>query len=234
MAEQSIITLMAGLLFLFPTNGYGQEIMSIEQEREIKELGNYYFGECMAIDEAEAEECALKELMQEVIVSVLKQTLIEKNGALLKNLEMNANTARLPMTGSFKILAYIAKDSIYIQSASVRENIIDKPEESVQKTEPQSGISKKDLQPESTDQNSSRPVVSNPIIQDLADVRNFDLLRRKAKSWRRQVKLVYGSRKTAFIFPKNCNTAVFSSYRTLIALLCEGNNSQVDFVCSKS
>ena len=233
MSNQSIIRLMAGLLFIFPTNGYGQEIMTTEQEREIKLSGKYFFGECIAFEEEEARDCALKELTQEVIVAMLQQTLIGEKEALLKNMEMNINIMRLPMPARFRILAYIAKDSIYEQNASVGDNTIVKPEDTVSNTEPKTVISKEDLQPASTEDNSSRPIISDPVVQDLADGSTYDLFRRKADSWRRQGKLVYGSRKTAFLHPEDCYIAVFVS-GTLIALLGEGNNSRIDLLTGKT
>ena len=138
--QKNLLTVM--MLLLSMLNAYGQDIMSIEQEREIKVSGKYYFGECMSFDEAEAKDCALKELTQEVIVSVLQQALIEKNEALLKNLEMKANTARLPMTGRIRILAYIAKDSIYVQGTSAENNAVVPPEVPDQKTQPQQTATK--------------------------------------------------------------------------------------------
>ena len=233
-AKSSIMTLITGLLFLFPANGYGQEMLSTEQEIEIKLSGNYYFGECMAFDESEAKDCALKELTQEVIVSALQQLINEKKEILLKNMEMKVNTARLPMSGSIKILAYISKDSIYAQNSSVDDNEIVKTDETDQNTEPQTEISKEELQPSSNDENSFQPIIANPVVKDLADGSTYDGFKRKADSWRRKGKLVYGSRKTSFLLPDKCHIAVFSSSGTLIALLGEGNNLRIDLLTGKS
>jgi len=222
MVKQSIIALMAGLLLISPTKCYGQEMMSSEQEMEIKASGKYYFGECIAVDETEAKECALKELTQEVIVGILQQALAEKKETSLKNLEMRANTAHLPVTGRIRILAYIAKDSIIVQSASAEI-----PPETIQNIEEQQMATKEELQP--APENLSRPFIAHPVVRDLADSRTFAQFRSKADSLRRQGKLVYGNRKTAFIHPENCHIAVFSD-RTLIALLGEGNNSRVDLL----
>ena len=232
--KHSIMSLFAGLLFLFSTNGYGQEIMSTEEEKEIKLSGNYYFGECTASDEAEAKDCALKELTQDLILSVLQQSINEKKEILLKNMEMKVNTAHLPMDGSIKILAYISKDSIYLQNASDGDNTIIKSEDTVQNIESQTVIAKEELQLASTDENSFQPIIVNPVIKDLADVSTYDGFKRKADSWRRKGKLVYGSRKTSFLLPEKCHIAVFSPSGTLIALLGEGNNSRIDLLTGKS
>jgi len=226
-----IISLTVLFLFLNVLIGYGQE-MSREREREIKTSGKYYFGECTTFDEAEAKDCALKELTQVVIVSMLQQALSEN--ALLKSLEMQANTARLSMTGRVRVLAWIAKDSVYVDDALTKVELQQLP-----KTTPSTTPSTPSTPPTQTQttsptiENSSQSIIANPIVQNLAEGKTIDQFRRNAENWKRQGKLIYGARKTSFLSPEKCHIAVFSS-GTLIALLGEGNNSRVDLLSGKT
>ena len=214
------ITLTAMFAFITVIDCFAQETMSREQEREIKISGKYYFGECSAFDEVDAKECALRELTQAVLVTVLQESIkSEKPAELQKNMEMRANTARLPQTGKIKILAWIAKDSIYVTKTEPQQTVTPVPEPA---------------KPEQANGNSSRSDIADPVVKDLADAGDYTQFVRKADSWKRQGKLIYGSRKTSFIRPDNCHIAVFSSSRTLIALLGEGNTSRKDLLTGKT
>ena len=241
-------SLILALLILNLLYGYGQEILSREQEREIKTSGKFYFGECTSFDEVEAKSCALNELTQAVIVSMMQQALAEKKDDLLSNLDVQANTARLQMTGRIKILAWIEKDKIYGQNAEPQPTPQPEPQPTPQPPQP---VPQPTPQPEnqptpqpvpqpvpqptpqSVSDNSSRPTISNPIVQDLAGSGTSAQFQRNAENWKRQGKLIYGSRKTAFLSPDKCFIAVFSS-GTLIALLGEGNNSRVDLLTGQT
>jgi len=278
MITQKNISLTVVLLFLALMNVYGQEILPRELEREIKTSGKYYFGECADFDEIEAKSCALNELTQAVIVSLMQQALSEKKDNLMSDLEMRANTARVQMTGRIKILAWIEKDKLFTKDSEPKlepqpqpvsepnkginpiaeptpqpqpqpvpqpepqpEPVpIPQPEpQPMQQPEPDKGI---DPLAEPTPQpapepisseNSSLPVFSDPIVQNLASSGTFSQFQRYAENLKRQGKIIYGIRKTAFLKPDNCYIAVFSS-GTMIALLGEGNSSRVNFLTGET
>jgi len=77
-------------------------------------------------------------------------------------------------------------------------------------------------------------IITNPILQDLADSKTYNQFVQKAENWKRQGKIVYGNRKASFIRPDNCHLAVFSSSGVFIALLSEGNDSRMDILTGKS
>ena len=227
MITQRIIPLTVALLFLTQMNGYGQVTMSREQEREIKTSGKYYYGECSAFDAAEAKECALSELTQVVLVNILQESIkSEKPEILLKNMEMMANTARLIQTGRIKIIAWIAKDSVNI----VNERNVG----STTVTVPSDATLKPQQEVEVENETSRRQVITNPIMQDLADSKTHSRFISNADGWKRQGKLVYGNRKASFTRPDSCHIAVFSSSGILIALLGKGNNARMDLLSGKT
>lgn len=124
MIKNSIIQLFGYSTFLlfvlFPA--HGQETLSREREREIKISGNYYYAECTAFDESVAKECALRDLTQEVIAKMLQQAIkSEKPEDMQKIVEMRANMAHLPIIGRVQILAWVHKDSIFMQNEAVEK-----------------------------------------------------------------------------------------------------------------
>ena len=99
-------------LFSLLMNAYAQETLPIECEREIRTSGRYYYGECSAFSEAEAMECAIKELTQKVTVDIVRQALGSDEAKMKNGLEVRAETAILSRNGRTIILAWIAKDSV--------------------------------------------------------------------------------------------------------------------------
>ena len=210
-------------LFLSLLNGYGQDILPKEKEREIKTSGNYYFSECSAFDEADAKECALRDLTQLVLIEMIKQT-INSNEAEMKNaMEMRAQTARLNLTGRIRILAWIEKDKVQMDTIPVQTS------ETASAPTQQSTPSDPD-----TVHKSDTSVIANPVIRDLATCETFDQFRRMADRFRRQGKIVYGTNKTSFMNPEDCFVAVFTTEQNLIAFLDAGQNSRINFLTGKT
>ena len=236
---QKIIPVVAfAFLFLY---GYGQETLSIEREREIKTTGGYYFAECTAFEESVAKECALRQLTEKVIASLLQQSIrSEKPEEMQKIVEMRANMAQLPIIGRVQILAWVSKDSVLLMPAndvkSKTKLVIEAPEKvEPAKVEPAKvEVIQENKEPVTVNDNSSIPSIANPVIQDLSTSGTLVQFERKADGWARQGKLIYSSRKTAFVSPNNCHIAIFSSSRTLIALLGEGNASRTNLLTGET
>ena len=225
---QQKILLTGAFIFISLLNGFGQETISREQEREIKTSGNYYFGEGTSFDEVEAKTNALNQLMRVVIVSLVQQSIqTEKNEDLQKKLEIQAKIAKLPLTGRIRILAWIAKDNINMQGESI--NI---PAE-VRDLEPQpqsSIVSVTTEQKATSTPVPEKPTIVNPVIQDLATSKTLNEFSRKVTTWRRQGKEVIYGRKSSFAYPDKCYIAVFSTSGTLIAMLDTGSQSRTDLL----
>jgi len=244
MTSKQKMLLIAVFLLLSATNGYGQETLSREQEREIKVSGKYFFGEGTAFDETEAKSIALNELTQAVLVSLLQQSIkTEKNEVLQKTLEIQAKTAHLPLTGRVRILAWIAKDNINGQGDP------DKITTELKNPEPKNQSPVNPVIPESEKNpapvvlvapepetkptpDPSKPPIVSPVIQDLATSGTYNKFTSKVSNWKRQGKEITYGRKSSFQYPDKCYIAVFNSSKTLIALLdaVAGNNSRTDLL----
>ena len=228
MKMQKKILLTVAFILLFLLNGFGQEMISREQEREIKTSGKYYFGEGTAFDEVEAKTNALNQLMRVAIVALVQQSIqTEKTEEIQKTLEMQAKIAKLPLTGRIRILAWISKDNINKQGESMNTSPVVKDLE----PKPQSSIV-----PSTTEQQATsipvpeKPVIVNPVIQDLATSKTLTVFSRKVTTWRRKGKEVIYGRKSSFSYPDKCYIAVFSSSGTLIAMLDTGSQSRTDLM----
>ena len=232
------IMLITVFLLLPAMNCFGQETLSREQEREIKVSGKYYFAECAAFDEAVAKECALRDLTQTVIAKMLQQAIrSEKPEEMQKIIEMRANMAQLPTIGRVQILAWVSKDSIFLQNeANITPEPMPEPAStSTPEPEPMPELSVQIPEPVTTPPSIDHiSNIANPIIQDLSASETLAQFTRKADSWARQGRLVYGNRKMAFARPDNCHIAVFSSSGTLIALLGEGNMSRANLMTGET
>ena len=212
------------LSFFALLNAYGQEILPKEQEREIKTSGRYYFSECSAFEEAIAKECALKDLTQEVLIDIVRQSIKSDETLIKKTIEMRAKTASLSMIGKIKILAWIEKDSVLMSTTS----------EPTPMSEPTPTPTSTPT-PESTPTPASTPppsasTIANPVVRDLASCETFDQFRRMADGFKRQGKLIYGASKASFANPDQCLVAVFSPERKLIALLDAGQGARKDLM----
>ena len=241
------IMLTAAFIFFAAINAYGQEVLSTQREREIKVSGKYYFAECTAFDEAVAKDCALRDLTQKVITALVQQS-IRSEEEMKKVVEMRANMAHLPMIGRVQILAWVAKDSIFIMQENDTKPEANPEKAAPEKVEPEKvepekiepekiepeKIEPEKVEPEKEVDRSSKPAIVNPIIQDLSTSETLTQFERKADGYARQGKLLYSGRKTAFTRPDNCHIAIFSSSRTLIAILDKGNASRTNLMTGET
>jgi hypothetical protein len=215
-------TVLPTALFLFLSliSGFGQEILPKEKEREIKTSGKYFYGEYSAFDEAEAKECALKDLTQAVIIDMIQRAIKSDETEMQSAMEMRAQTARLNLTGRIRVLAWIEK-----------ENVAAKPEATAT-TASEAGILTGETG-ETEPVASPKPdysTISNPVARDLATCETFDQFRRMADGFRRQGKLIYGTNKASFSDIEKCFAAVFTSKQKLIALLDAGQTTRTDLL----
>lgn len=238
-------------LFLSLLNGYGQDVLPKEQEREIKTSGKYYFSECSAFDEVDAKECALMDLTQLVLIEMIKQA-IQSDEVEMKNaMEMRAQTARLNLAGKIRILAWIEKGKVQMgteptqalattivpaQTSTPEITLATNPIQELEPT-PVSTSSSTAISMLSEPEPSLKPnitIITNPVIRDLVTCATFDQFRRMADGFRRQGKIVYGTNKASFVNLANCLVAVFTTEQKLIALLDAGQDSRMDFLTGKT
>jgi len=225
------ITLMIALLFLTLLNGFGQETMPKEQEREIKTSGRYYFGEGTAFDEAEAKKIALDELIQAVAVALVQQSIkADKPEDLQKSLEMQASIAQLPLTGRVRMIAWIEKEKVH----KVEPTPTPTPPTPTPPTPPMPPPTPPTPPPTSPDPEPTPPspptTIVNPVVQDLATSDTYSQLTRKISSWRGKGKEIIYGRKSSFQYPDRCYIAVFNASKKMIAFLETGNLSRTDLL----
>ena len=258
-SNKKTLLLFVICLFLTPFIGYGQDILPKEQEREIKTSGKYYYSECSAFDVAEAKECALRDLTQIVLIEMVKEVIKSDEVTMKNSIEMRARTARLNLTGRIRILAWIEKNNVQMDTTAQTQamtSTIDpaqtttpvtasttNQEQEMESTPVSTSISTQISTTQSKEEIVSEPepaiksdlsVIDNPVVRDLANCDTFEQFRRMADGFRRQGKIVYGTNKTAFINPENCLVAVFTPEQKLIALLDTGQNSRIDLLTGQT
>jgi len=82
------------------------------QENEIKNSGRYYYSECSDLNETEAKECAVNDLIQKVIVDMVHQKITSDETILRDAVEMRVETAILSQAERVIILAWVEKESV--------------------------------------------------------------------------------------------------------------------------
>lgn len=209
-----LICILLSLLY-----GYGQDILPKEKEREIKTSGRYYYSECSAFDEVDAKECALRDLSQIALIEMIKQAIHSDETTMKNTMEMRAQTARLNLTGKIRILAWIEKENVQMDTEPTQT-----PAPAIVPEQP-SIPSESEPVP-----NPDVSVIADPVVRDLATCETFEQFRRMADGFRRQGKIVYGTNKTSFVNPENCFVAVFIAEQKLIALLDAGQISRIDLL----
>jgi hypothetical protein len=206
---------------------FGQNYLSSEKEKEIKMSGNYFWEEGSDFDEATAQNNAHDALSAIVITEVASVVL--KSDVVLKAIEMGENFARLQEIGRVRMMAYIAKDSLYV---IIRTKFTDlpvqptptrpKPQTSDERTE-----KPEDVEPDSQPASTHRPVESdNPIIQELSACKKYSDVLRVV----RRHGLVTGNSAQGFANPENCVIAVFTADGALTALLDRGKGGRTDIM----
>ena len=214
------ITFLALAMLL---TSYGQEFLPREREREIRTSGKYFYGECSAFNEADAIECAIKDLTQKVIIFMVQQSISSDAAKMQTAMEMKAKTATLSQTGRIRVLAWIEKDSVFANhtSEAAVQTPISVPEKATPITE---------QAPEPVTYPSYTSSIASPIARELTTCKTFEQFRKMADGFRRQGKLVYGANKASFVNPDNCFVAVFTSTQKLIALLDTGQGARKDLL----
>jgi hypothetical protein len=204
---------------LFAPSLCGQTYLSKERENEIKTSDKYYWDECSDFNADNARQGAFEGMKMLMIQDVVLQSI--KQDEILKAIETGANFDQLQQQGKVKILAWIAKDSVFV-------------------------ITKKPVSPKPPPPPNPQPVApapkekgtpvptNDPVLKDLIACKTYNDVRRVATI----NGLVRGSRKNSsvgFSNPEKCIIAVFTTEgETLSALLDAGSSSRVDLLSGKS
>lgn len=246
--------LIPAFLLLLPITGFGQEILSMEQEQEIKLSNNYYFGECSDFEEVIAKECAVKSLTNNIIVGMVQQS-GKKTEELLKGVEIRIKTAQLSMTGKVRILAWIEKDSVLVQKPQLsnqdtpqslkpdtQQQVSQDPPQPVKpdSQQPASSDTPQPANPENQDAESPatadapKPVIDSYAARELAVCNTFANFRRKANELKQMGYIIYHNNRNLFQNPNNCLIAVFTPEQKLAALLDRGDGPRTDLLTGKT
>ena len=210
-------TILMAMMVFFPSIMFGQRFLSEEQEEEIKLTGKYYWKESSGSEEAIAYQYALNGLTDRIISDVVYQT--KKREEVLKELEMRAHVGRIRQEGSACVLAWIAKDSVFVTTQrplNPPQTIVVPPPVDTHVEPPVST-----LQPGATNND-----VTDVILQELISCKNYKEVNKVAN--RRG--LVKGEMNTSegFSRPDLCYIAVFDPGWSLVALLDKGGTSRMD------
>jgi hypothetical protein len=219
------------MILLATSHLFGQNYLSSAKEKEIKISGNYFWEEGSDFDEAAAQDKAHDALSAIVITEVVNATL--KSDVVLRAIEMGENFARLQEVGKVRMLAYIAKDSLFVIIKTKFTDLAVQATPQSTQTEPESQPSddrtekSEDVKPDSQPTTTYLPVESdNPIIQELSACKKYrDVLRVV-----RRHGLVTGNSAQGFANPENCVIAVFTADGTLTALLDRGKGARTDLM----
>jgi hypothetical protein len=212
---------------------YGQSYLLKEKENDIKVSGEYYWGECSDFSEDNARQGAFVELSNLIINDAVNQSI--KQDEILKAIELGAHFDRVQQKGKVKILAWIAKDSVFVtiqkpitqstptqpiaaQSADERISVVGTPI-----TSPNM-----DVAPTLT----QNPVqTDNPILKELLSCKTSKDIHRVART----NGLVRGINSSdGFPNPEKCFIAVFVTDGTLLALYDVGDGSRTDLLTGKT
>lgn len=219
---KTIKVLMLVMLAL-PGFVYSQDYLTDEQEYEIKMSDRYYWEEGIDFDKDNAYVNALNALTERVISNIVYQT--KEKDEVLKALEMNARFGQIRQEGMACVLAWIAKDSVFVT--------VQRPLNTEKKPVVDNTLNPEKTQVTSTESpDVSKNVVTDPVLQELVNCGNYKELKKAVM--RRGI--VSGELNTSdgFANPGNCLIAVFDSSGNLIALLDKGGNTRVDLKSGQS
>lgn len=209
-------TLLMTLMVLLPSIMFAQSFLSEEQELEIK-TDKYYWEEGNAFDETMAYHDALNNLTERIISDVVYQT--KKRDEVLKELEMKAHTGRIRQEGMVCVVAWIAKDSVFVtaqrplnppQATVVPQPVDTHVEPPVATPQPGGNINE----------------VTDAVLQELINCNNYKDVNKLANR-RGMVKGEINSSE-GFDRPESCYIAVFDSNWSLVALLDKGGTTRKD------
>lgn len=215
-------TLLMTLMVLLPSIMFAQSFLSEEQELEIK-TDKYYWEEGNAFDETMAYHDALNNLTERIISDVVYQT--KKRDEVLKELEMKAHTGRIRQEGMVCVVAWIAKDSVFVTT----QRPLNPPQKPVV-TPPTSTNEKPSVTTPNPGTNNNK--VDDPVLQELMSCKNYKEVNKVANR-RGFVKGDFNT-SAGFDRPDFCLIAVFDSNWTLAALLDKGGSSRMDLLSGQT
>jgi hypothetical protein len=96
---------------------FGQNYLSKEREKEIKLSGKYYYGASYALNEDEAKQSAFDNLRTEIIKDSVNKSRTQNE--ILQAIDMGVHFDRLKQESMIAILAWIAKDSVFVTQKPV-------------------------------------------------------------------------------------------------------------------
>lgn len=230
------IKIIIVILISFPSTVFAQNYLTQEQEQSIKLSGRYYWDEGNDFNDVKAYQIALNNLTERIIRDAVYQT--KKREEVLKELEMKAQTGRIQQEGMACVLAWIAKDSVFVTTQRPLNSLqaSSRPEETpkvpvVVTQQPNEINNSKNETPPSTkpiavSQTSANHKVDDPVLHELLNCKNYKEVNKVAN--RRG--LVRGDINSAdgFDKPELCYIAVFDFDGALVALLDKGDTSRVD------
>lgn len=207
---------------IFPVYVSAQEYLSEDMERNIKLSGRYYWKEGLDFDMGKAYSFAIDKLTEKIISEVVYQT--KRREEVLKELEMKAQIGLKKQEGMVCVLAWIAKDSVFVttqrqlndRQALTNTVSVSTGKDSVCNTDVVNNI------------NNVKKKSYDIVLQELMCCKNISDVNKVANR-RGLVKGAFNS-STGFNKPEQCYIAVFDSKRTLIALLNKGETSRVELL----
>ena len=214
-----IITL---ILFL-PSIIFAQNYIPEKQEQNIKLSGKYYWDEGNNFDITSAYKEALNNLTERIIVEVACKT--QKREEILKELEMKANIGQIRQEGMSCVLAWIAKDSVFVTTRRPlnpsQNQVITTVESKIVETPANT-----------TNLDSNKGNVNDAVLQELINCKNYKDIDKVAIKYG-FVKGDFNSSK-GFDRPNLCFIAVFDSNLSLVALLDKGDTYRKDLLSGQT
>jgi len=241
-------TLIMLLITAFAPCLSAQNYLSKERENEIKTSGKYYWSECSDFKEYEARQCALDEFYR-VVEDAVNQT--SRQDETLNAIKTSVRFDRLQQQGKNKILAWVAKDSVFItakkpttqqvksieeeeeviwqgmQTNKIQVDTVEEEEEEIvwQPTQPVS-----QPQPKAVSEPEQK---LDPVLSELVACKDYNCVRRVAIT----KGLVRGSKLNSsegFSNPEKCIIAVFTADEKLSALLDAGKGARKDLLTGET
>lgn len=226
-----IITLLP--LFL-PMAVFAQNYLTEEQEQDLKLSGRFYWGEGDGFNETKAYQIALNNLTEKIISDDVPHT--KKKEEILKELEKKARVGRIKQEGMVCVLAWIAKDSVWITTQKPFNPPQVSPQPADSPKSPPIATSNSQVSNNSNNDTLSHPNTNNKVndavLQELLNCKDYKDVNKVAN--RRG--LVRGDMNSAVGFdrPELCYIAVFNSNWSLVALLDKGGMSRTDLLSGQS
>lgn len=211
------VTIIMVLMVLATTTAFAQNYLSEKKEQSIKLSGNYYWDEGTDFDEAIAYHDALNNLTERIASDVVYQN--KKREEVLKELKAKAHFGRIRQEGMVCVLAWIAKDSVFV-TAHIPSN---PPHTTVVPQPVETHVDPPVVTPRS-DSNANE--VADDVLQELINCKNYKDVNKSAN----RHGLVRGDLNSSegFDRPDLCYIAVFDSSWSLVALLDKGGTTRMD------